>query len=181
MGKLFVVGFVGVVLLAACGGGGGTIEEPASVEEANDSGIESRDEPTAVQQVEDEDLRQEIADTLEGFVEAFVNGNIVKLTTYLSETCSEEEREAATGASLLASAFVGGEAEYEVDADLLTFEIIDEDHVAVSQTQPEGAIRFTVDGRPLPDEDESEESPLTLAYEDGVWRVTNCGELAETD
>lgn len=162
--SLFVIS-AALFLLAACGDDGednGSDDSPAP----DGTGVEVSSE--------------EIAEALEGFVEALANADAQELGTYLSETCSEGQREAIAVSAALAAALFGGEVEYEVDADLLAFEVLDESHVAISQEQPEGAITIIVDGLPMPDEAESNQAPLTLAHEDGAWRITNCDDLVAT-
>lgn len=120
-----------------------------------------------------ESVDEEVAAMMEGFTSALFNGEAVKVLTYLSKECTDEQREEIAGAAVLAAVFVGGEAVITVNPDLLQVDVMDPDHVVVPAVQPDGAVVVTVDGRPLPSEDDAEE-PLRLVREGGVWVVEDC-------
>lgn len=154
--------------LVVCGGDG-----------AEKQLTDERDELAAGREATSDDLRRDIAKTLEGFFEAFTNGEVGRLATYWSETCSAEDVEQANGASLLAKGFIGGQYDVTVDGEALVVHMTDSDHVTVPAEQPEGVFTATIDGRPLPpEESEAGDEPLELVREDGVWRVADCAAFA---
>ena len=176
------------VFLVACDGNG---SDPAPQTDATVDAPESggsveptaEDEPTEPDEDtrQDDDVRQEIADTLKGFTEAFLNGEIVKLATFWSDECSEEDIDAINGAVVLAAGFIGGEAELLVDADKLIVEELSNRRVSVpgDADQPEGTYEILIDGRPLPDADaEEDDQAIVFVLESGVWRIANCDALA---
>lgn len=170
------------VLLVACDGNG---SDPAPEADATVDAPESGAtvEPTAADEPTepDDDVRQEIADTLKGFTEAFLNGEIVKLATFWSDECSEEDIDAINGAVVLAAGFIGGEAELLVDADKFIVEELSNGRVSVpgDADQPQGTYELLIDGRPLPDADaEEDDQAIVFVLESGVWRIANCDDLA---
>ena len=174
--------FVVAVALAvtACGDSGGEEARPAGGFRTPTPEVPVGTTAEGPPQASD-DLRQEIADTLKGFTEAFLNGELLKLATYWSEECSQEDIDAIGGAVVLAAGFVGGEAELLVDSDKLIVEELGDGRVRVpgDADQPQGTYEILIDGRPLPNDDaEEEDDAIVLAFESGVWRVTNCDELA---
>ncbi len=122
---------------------------------------------------------QEISDALTAFSEAFANNDAGALGSFWSETCDPDDVARAEGASQVLSKIFGGEYQFTTGPNLV-FEV-NGDHVKVPLEQPEGAISATVtiNGQevpfltnPLPFE-----APLELVYEDGIWKVRNCGGL----
>jgi hypothetical protein len=155
--------------LLACGGD--TAEKPQM---GLQDGVPSPEGEAA-----SDDLRHEIATTLEGFFEAFMNGEVGRLATYWSETCSADDVDQANDASVLAKGFIGGKYDATVDSEALLIEVTDSNHVTVPAVQPEGVFTATIDGRPLPpEESEAADEPLELVREDGVWRVADCAAFA---
>ncbi len=115
----------------------------------------------------DEGLEGELRSRLEGFFEATLNADVEALSDYISDSCLEK-------AALLE--LVGAAPVFE-SADVRL---------------PEGAFSFDVgggvavakrlrDSQPLLDngetleDDPSNDTPLKLVEEAGVWRVENCG------
>jgi len=152
--------------LVVCGGDG-----------AEKRQTEQQDGLATEREAASDDLRRDIAKTLEGFFEAFTNGEVGRLATYWSESCSDEDVEQANAASLLAKGLLGGQYDVTVNGDALVVDVTDSDRVTVPAEQPEGVFRASIDGRPLPPE-ESENEPLELVRENGVWRVADCAGFA---
>ena len=128
--------------------------------------------------------RADIAATLEGFVTALAAGDAEGLTTYWSETCSEEDIAQSAVGSGLNKGQLGGEYELSVDADALVFEVVDEAHVTLPLDQPDGVFVATVEGEPRDDTRFSligDSEPLSLAREDGAWKVASCDMFASED
>ena len=166
-----------IVFTAACSSNSNSGPAPDSGTNPGTPVATATNEPPEVS----DDLRQEIADTLEGFTEAFLNTDLLKLATYWSEDCAEEDLEAINGAVLLAAGFLGGEVDMSVDADKLIIEELPDGRVRVPETaeQPEGIFEILIDGRPLPNSGgDDEDDVMILVFESGVWRITECAAFA---
>lgn len=136
---------------------------------------------------EDKDLsnqeRQQIASTLEGFVEAFGNADTTALGSYWSQSCTAEERVntnlAATFFATIFGADGGGGYDLKINVDKLAIEVVDGQHVMVPLEQPEGAVSATATvlgeaapmGEPLA---LVVEVPIRFVDEDGSWKVESC-------
>ena len=179
---------VAVLLVACDGNGSDPAPEMGAAVDAPDSGgsVEpTADEPTEPDDdiLQDDDVRQEVADTVEGFLEAYLNGEVLKLATYWSVECSAEDIEAADGGSIFLAGFAGGEVDVVIDVDRYVIEQIGDNRVLIPGEQPAGAAEVLIDGRPLPDDSEDdpeneEDDDVVLVLEEGIWKVTDCEEYA---
>ena len=174
MYKLLFAAVAVALAVAACGDSGGG-SDAVNVPEGGGPDTSAAVDPTETDEpVEpDDDVRQDIADTIEGFGEALFGGEVVKLSTYWSQECTAEEIEDANGGALFAAGFVGdGEVDVTVDIDTFVMEQISDDRVLIPSTQPDGAIEILIDGRPLRSDEDEED--VILVLEDGFWQVANC-------
>ncbi len=136
--------------------------------------------------------RQDIAETMGGFVTAFGTADAATLKTYWSESCPAEEVAQSEAASELLTSLITlgdqGSFTVTVNADTLKIEVVDEEHVTIPLDQPPGAVESNVAldpdasipglgsiagdgplGQPL-----LVEVPLQLAKEDGEWKIESC-------
>ena len=108
----------------------------------------------------------ELRGRLEGFFEAVLTGDAMSLDDYVSDSCPEKaEFLAAVSAE---TAFEG--AEVEVPDGAFLFDV--ESGVAVANRSFR-SLPLLVNGKPRRD-DPSNDIPLKLVEEGGVWRVVNC-------
>ncbi len=115
-----------------------------------------------------EGFEGELRSRLEGFLEATLNGDVVALDDYISDTCPAK----AAFLELVGAAPAFEDAEVRVPEGAFSFDLDDGVAVAkrIQDSQP-----LLVNGEPLED-DPSNDIPLKLVEERGVWRVEYCGE-----
>ena len=124
-------------------------------------------------------LRREIADTLEGFYEAFFNADPLKLATYWSEECALEDTASLDATLVFFADLFGGQAGVLIDVDKLIVEELDDGRVRAPADQPEGTLELLVGGQLFPDVDAGAlGTEVVFVPEDGVWRVTECAQFA---
>ena len=104
---------------------------------------------------------------LEGFFEATLNGDVAALDDYVSDAC-EQKTEFLENAQVLR---ILEEVDVVVPEGAMLFDF-GEGNVAVAKRALDGPP-VLIDGMPSED-DPSNDVPLKLAREDGVWRVVNC-------
>ncbi len=104
---------------------------------------------------------------LEGFFEAVLTGDAASLDNYISDSCPQK----AEFLELASEAPAFGDVEVEVPEGSFLFDV--EGHVAVAK-RSRNTQSVLVNGEPFED-DPSNDVPLKLVEEDGVWRVENCG------
>ncbi len=109
----------------------------------------------------------ELRSRLEGFFEAVLTGDATSLDDYVSESCPEK----AEFMELVSVEATLDEAEVEVPDGAFSFDV--ESDVAVAKRSFR-SLPLLVNGKPRRD-DPSNDVPLKLVDEDGVWRVENCG------
>ncbi|MCI0776536.1 MAG: hypothetical protein J4N95_00015 [Chloroflexi bacterium] len=102
---------------------------------------------------------------LEGFFEATLNGDVIALDDYVSDSCPEK----AEFLELVGTTSAFEDAEVVVPDGAFTLDV--EDGVAIAKR----SLPLLVNGKPLRD-DPSNDVPIKLVHEDGVWRVENCGD-----
>jgi hypothetical protein len=124
--------------------------------------------------------RQEIANTLRGFIKAFAGGDTETLETYWSRECTVEDRLRHARASMLNASLFGidrgGVFSVSIDDSKLSIEGTDE-HATVPLDQPEGAVAavLTINGEAVPlMQPLVFEVPIRFAREEGTWKVTSC-------
>lgn len=105
----------------------------------------------------------ELRGRLEGFFEAVLTGDAASLDDFVSDSCAEKAE--FLRAASEAPAFE--EAEVEVPTGAFSFDI--EGDVAVAKRSA-GSEPVLIDGEPLED-DPTNDVPLKLVEDDGVWRV----------
>ena len=111
-------------------------------------------------------MEDELRGRLEGFFEAVLTGDATSLDDYVSDSCAEK----AEFLELVSTEPAFETAEVEVPDGAFSFDI--ESGVAVD-SRSFRSLPLLVNGKPLRD-DPSNDVPLKLVQEDGVWRVENC-------
>lgn len=110
----------------------------------------------------------ELRSRLEGFLEAVLTGDATSLDDYISDIC-QEKTAFLESVGDAAPAFEA--ADVRLPKGAFSFDI--EGPVAVAK-RIQDSQPLLVNGEPLED-DPSNDAPLKLVEEDGVWRVENCG------
>ncbi|MCH8008306.1 MAG: hypothetical protein IIC91_05520 [Chloroflexi bacterium] len=103
---------------------------------------------------------------LEGFFEAVLTGDATSLDDYVSDSCLEK----AEFLELVGEAPAFEDAEVVVPEGAFSFDVDGDVTVAKRSL---GSVPVLLEGEPFED-DPSNDTPLKLVREDGVWRVENC-------
>ncbi len=128
-------------------------------------------------------LTDEVADTLEGFFDAFVTGNTDALHRYFLPGCASADidvvlREAQHTATI--SDQFGIAYSVTIDREKLVIEPRREDRVTVPAIQPDGTVIFAANGEPLPEPSEGVSLDLVKDSLSGSerWLIVNCHDVA---
>ena len=115
----------------------------------------------------DDSLEGELRSRVGGFLGAVLSGDAATLDDYVSESCSKK----AEFLESVGAAPVFEAADVRLPEGAFSFDI--EGPVAVAK-RIQDSQPLLLNGEPLED-DPSNDIPLKLVEEDGVWRVENCG------
>ena len=113
------------------------------------------------------DPEDELRSRLEGFFEATLNGDVAALEDFVSDQCPQK----AAFLEQTGALRVLEPVDVTLPEGTLLFDF-GEGGVAVAKRAREGPP-LLINGTPLPD-DPSNDVPLKLEREDGIWRVVNC-------
>ena len=113
------------------------------------------------------DPEDELRSRLEGFFEATLNGDVAALEDFVSDQCPKK----AAFLEQTEALRVLEPVDLTLPEGTFLFDF-DEDDVAVAK-RARGGPPLLINGAPFPD-DPSDDVPLKLEREDGIWRVVNC-------
>ena len=199
IGRFLIIVTVATVALAAIACGGGAASEPPGNKSDTPSTptLSLADEPayaeaeaaaTASEKAETGQpiTKKEAATFVEGFMQIYFGGDAEDLPAYLSSTCSQEDIDTMVLGATLLSGLVGAaasntEIDVIVDPDKLAVDIIANDRAAIVASWSEGAMTFTADGHPMPEDEFGDDTdvPLEVVREDGRWVTTECLGMAQ--
>lgn len=128
-------------------------------------------------------VRRAVAQTLAGFLEAFLNGKGRLVRTYLSETCRPEDvDEFASYVDLVGWSRDASRGEYRVEVDESLLTITQTDFWRIRVVFPWGdALHISLNGEPVPARaiwGNIGTGSFEFRMERGVWTLTQCGEMA---
>lgn len=136
------------------------------------------------EQAGEEFAREELAQALRTYIEAFGNGDRDRLAETLASSCSEADvaqlQDMSDGvARFLRRLWPAQPPLVRVDVDPRKLAIVgigEGGSVRVPVDQPPGAVTVTVAGEPYPDADSPLliEWPLVFVGEEGKWKVATC-------
>ena len=113
------------------------------------------------------DPEDELRSRLEGFFEATLNGDVAVLDEYVSDQCPQK----AAFLEQTGALRVLEPVDVILPEGTFLFDFAESD-VAVAKRARAGPP-LLINGTPVPD-DPSDDVPLKLEREDGIWRVVNC-------